>query len=113
MVRNGNRKKLALHIWHRSDFTQAAPDYECVNCHLKGHCHKSEMCREVDNFGILIKQTRQIIECRHCSNEVIVGSMDLPMGENTEARPGKFNLRKFSKDERVPPMAVVGREAKK
>jgi hypothetical protein len=70
------------------------------------------MCREVDTFGILIKQTRQIIECRYCSNEVVVGSMDLPMGENTEARPGKFKLRKFSKDERVPPMAVVGREAK-
>jgi hypothetical protein len=83
MVRNGNRKKLALHIWHRSDFTQAAPDYECVNCHLKGHCHESEMCREVDTFGILIKQTRQIIECRHCSSEFVVGSVDLPINERS------------------------------
>jgi hypothetical protein len=74
-------KKLALHRWHRSDFTQVVPDYECVNCHLKGHCYELEMCREVAAFGILIKQSRQIVECRHCSSEFVVGSVDLPINE--------------------------------
>jgi hypothetical protein len=83
MLINSNGKKLAPHRWHRSDFTQPAPEYECVNCHLKGHCHKSEMCREVDAFGILIKQSRQIIECRHCSSEFVVGSVDLPINERS------------------------------
>ena len=82
MLINSNGK-LAPHRWHRSDFTQAAPEYECVNCHLKGHCYKSEMCREVDAFGILIKQSRQIIECRHCSSEFVVGSVDLPINERS------------------------------
>ena len=112
MMRNSNRKKLAVHRWHRSAFTQAAPDYECLNCHMKGHCHKSEMCREVDVFGILIKQTRQIIECRHCSNEVVVGSMDLPLGKNA-TKLKKFNLRKLSKDERVTSLALVKREVER
>jgi hypothetical protein len=76
-------KKLALHRWHCSDFPQAAPEYECVNCHLKGHCYEFEMCREVDAFGILIKQSRQIIECRHCSSEFVVGSVDLPINERS------------------------------
>ena len=111
MLINSNGK-LAPHRWHRSAFTQAAPEYECVNCHLKGHCHKSEMCREVDAFGILIKQSRQIIECRHCSTEVVVGSMDLPVGKNA-TKPRKFNLRKLSKDEPLASLALVGREVKK
>ena len=81
MMRNSNRKKLAVHRWHRSAFAQAAPDYECLNCHMKGHCHKSEMRREVDVFGILIKQTRQIIECSRCWSEFVVGSVDLPINE--------------------------------
>ena len=83
MLIKSNGKKLAPRRWHRSDFTQAAPEYECVNCHLKGHCYKSEMCREVDAFGILIKQSRQIIECRHCSSEFVVGSVDLPINERS------------------------------
>ena len=112
MMRNSNRKKLALHRWYRSEFTQAAPDYECVNCHLKGHCHKSEMCREVNVFGILIKQTRQIIECSRCSNGVVLGSVDLPLGKNTEAESAKFDLRNFSEDERLALRAVVGQKVK-
>jgi hypothetical protein len=112
MMRNSNRKKLSRHNWHRDPFTEPAPEYECANCHLKGHCHKSEMYREADVFGILIKQTRQIIECRHCSNEVVVGSMDLPLGKNaTEVK--KFNLRKLSKDERVTSLALVKREVER
>ena len=106
MITNNNGKKLALLGWHRYDFTQPAPDYECLSCRLKGHCHTSEMCREVNLFGILIKQTRQIIECSHCSNEVVLGSIDLPMGEHSEAALGKFH----SHDERVALTALVGRE---
>jgi len=101
MVRNSNRKKLALQIGHRSDFTQAAPDYECLSCHLKGHCRALEMSREVTAFGILIKPTRQIIQCSHCSNGVVVGSMDLSTGKNMEPNLGNFNLRNLSEDERA------------
>ena len=111
-MRNSNRKKLPRYSWHRDPFTEPAPEYECASCHSKGHCQKSEMCREVDVFGILIKQTKQIIECRHCSNEVVVGSMDLPLGKNA-TKPKKFNLRKLSKDERVSPLALAERDVKR
>ena len=112
MISNNNGKKLALLGWHRCDFTQPAPDYECPGCRLKGHCHTSEMCREVNLFGISIKQTRQIIECSHCWNEIVVGSMDLPMGENSEAELGKFNAPQSRQEERVALRALVGREVK-
>ena len=112
MITNKNGKKLAFLGWHRSHFTQPAADYECLSCRLKGHCHTSEMCREVYLFGILIKQTRQIIKCSRCSNGVVVGSMDLPMGKNTEVEPAKFDLRNFSEDERLELRAVVGQKVK-
>ena len=112
MVRNSDSKKLPRHSWHRDPLTEPAPEFECARCHLKGHCHTSEMCREVNVFGTLIKQTMQIIECRHCLHEVVLGSMDLPMGKNA-TKLGRFNLRKLSKDERVAPLALVGREVKK
>jgi hypothetical protein len=110
MLGNKNGKKLAFLGWHRSHFTQPASDYECPSCRLKGHCHTSEMCREVYLFGILIKQTRQIIECSRCSNGVVVGSMDLPMGKNSEAEPANFDLPNFSEDERLALRAVVGQK---
>jgi hypothetical protein len=66
------------------------------------------MCREVNLFGILIKQTRRIIECSHCSNEVVIGSIDPPMGEHSEAELAKFS----SHDERVALAALARREVK-
>lgn len=113
MARNSTRKKLPLHKWQRYDFAQPAPEHECVNCHFKGHCYKWEMYREVNAFGNLIRQTRQIIECKHCLNEFVVGSMDLPIGKNTKSKkPRKFKLRKLSKEERAALMAVVEQEVK-
>jgi len=110
MIRNMSGKRLEFLGWHRCHFTQPVSDYECLSCHLKGHCHTSEMCREVNLFGILIKQTRQIIECSRCSHGVVVGSMDLPMGKNTE--PAKFDLRHLNEDERLALRAVVGQKVK-
>ena len=110
MIRNMTGKRLALLGWYRCDFTQPVSDYECPSCRLKGHCHTSEMCREVNLFGISIKQTRQIIECRRCSSGVVVGSMDLPMGKNTES--AKFDLHPFNEDERLALRAVVGQKVK-
>ena len=112
MVRDINGKELALLRGHRYDVTQPAPEYECLSCHLKGHCRASEMCREVTAFGILIKQTRQIIQCSHCSNEVVVGSMDLPTCKNMEPNLGNFNLRNLSEDERAALRAVIGRRVR-
>lgn len=97
--------------WDRAVEPTPAPDHVCTNCKQQGSCYKWHLQRKVNAFGREITQNMDVIECRRCLNEFIVGSLDFSGGAK-KAAGRKFNLRNLSSEERAALMKIMEQEIK-
>jgi hypothetical protein len=100
--------------WDRAVEPTPAPDHVCTNCNETGRCFKWHLHRKINAFGREITQHMEVIECRRCLNEFILGSLDFPGEAKDNAGKGqrKFNLRNLTKEERAALMKIVEQEIK-
>ena len=101
--------------WSRAEQPLAVPTHECSNCHAVGSCFKWKLQRQVFAFGKLITQHMEVIECRHCLNEFVLGSLDFgppKVKEGTRKGASRFNLRKWTPEQRAKLMELIEREIK-
>lgn len=96
--------------WSREEHPTPVPAQECTNCKVVGECFKWRLHRKIFAFGRIITQHMQVVECRHCLNEFVIGSLDFKQKEGGKAK--KFNLRRWSPEQRRKLMELLEREIK-